>query len=174
MTGMDYAIEPVPGIDEGGLLHVKGPNVMLGYWRDSNPGVLEPPSSEFGPGWYATGDIAWFDDDGYCHLRGRMKRFAKVAGEMVSLEVSEAIARAASAEALHAATCVADAHRGESIVLFTTDSDLTREQLVAAAHGLGYPEIAVPRKLHWLDDLPVLGTGKIDYVALQKRLETAS
>jgi acyl-[acyl-carrier-protein]-phospholipid O-acyltransferase/long-chain-fatty-acid--[acyl-carrier-protein] ligase len=89
---------------------------------------------------------------------------------MVSLEVSESIARAASADAMHAATCMTDPSRGEAIILFTTDSDLTRDELVSAAQGLGYPEIAVPRKIHWLDNLPVLGTGKVDYVALQKKL----
>jgi acyl-[acyl-carrier-protein]-phospholipid O-acyltransferase/long-chain-fatty-acid--[acyl-carrier-protein] ligase len=174
LPGIEAHLNPVPGIPAGGELHVRGPNLMSGYYRYERPAVLEPPQSSLGPGWHNTGDVVEIDTDGYIRIAGRLRRFAKVAGEMVSLEVSEAIARAASAEALHAATCVADAHRGESIVLFTTDSDLTREQLVAAAHGLGYPEIAVPRKLHWLDDLPVLGTGKIDYVALQKRLETAS
>jgi acyl-[acyl-carrier-protein]-phospholipid O-acyltransferase/long-chain-fatty-acid--[acyl-carrier-protein] ligase len=67
---------------------------------------------------------------------------------------------------MHAATCTADLQRGEAIILFTTDSDLTREHLTAAARGLGYPEIAVPRRILVVDNLPLLGSGKVDYVKL--------
>jgi acyl-[acyl-carrier-protein]-phospholipid O-acyltransferase/long-chain-fatty-acid--[acyl-carrier-protein] ligase len=170
LPGIEYRVVPIEGIPWGGELHVRGPNLMSGYYRYERPAVLEPPHSSIGPGWHDTGDVVEVDKDGYITIAGRLKRFAKVAGEMVSLEVSESIARAASSDAMHAATCVADHSRGESIILFTTDSDLTRDELVSAAQGLGYPEIAVPRKIHWLDNLPVLGTGKIDYVALQKKL----
>jgi acyl-[acyl-carrier-protein]-phospholipid O-acyltransferase/long-chain-fatty-acid--[acyl-carrier-protein] ligase len=69
---------------------------------------------------------------------------------------------------MHAATSITDLGRGEAIVLFTTDSDLSREQLTAAARGLGYPEIAVPRKIRVVDTLPLLGTGKVDYVRLRE------
>jgi acyl-[acyl-carrier-protein]-phospholipid O-acyltransferase/long-chain-fatty-acid--[acyl-carrier-protein] ligase len=109
------------------------------------------------------------DADGFITLQGRLKRFAKVAGEMVSLEVVEIIARAASTEALHAASSISDATRGELIVLFTTDSVLTREQLAAAARGLGYPEIALPKKIRVVETLPLMGAGKIDYVRLQEQ-----
>jgi acyl-[acyl-carrier-protein]-phospholipid O-acyltransferase/long-chain-fatty-acid--[acyl-carrier-protein] ligase len=114
------------------------------------------------------GDVVALDADGFVEIQGRLKRFAKVAGEMVSLEVVEVIARTASkADAMHAATCISDPGRGELIVLFTTDSDLTRDQLSAAARGLGYPEIAVPKRIRVLENLPLLGTGKIDYVRLK-------
>jgi acyl-[acyl-carrier-protein]-phospholipid O-acyltransferase/long-chain-fatty-acid--[acyl-carrier-protein] ligase len=86
---------------------------------------------------------------------------------MISLEVVEAIARAASADAMHAATCIADAARGEMIVLFTTDAALHRDQLAAAARGLGHPEIAVPKRIRVVESLPLLGTGKIDYMRLK-------
>ena len=167
LPGVEARILPVPGIVEGGELHVRGPNLMSGYYRHDAPGVLEPPRSEAGEGWHNTGDVVSLDGDGFLAIQGRLKRFAKVAGEMVSLEVVEAIARAASGEAMHAATCVSDAGRGELIVLFTTDSDLTRDQLAAAAKGLGYPEIAVPRRIRVVADLPMLGTGKIDYLKLK-------
>ena len=157
---------PVPGIKDGGELHVRGPNLMSGYYRHERPGVLEPPASGAGPGWHNTGDIVEIDGDGYLYVVGRLKRFAKVAGEMVSLEMVEDIARAASADAMHAATCRSDLHRGEAIILFTTDSSLTREQLAAAARGLGFPEIAVPRRIKVVDPLPLLGSGKVDYVKL--------
>ena len=168
LPGVEAMILPVPGIEHGGELHVRGPNIMSGYYRHDAPGVLEPPSSEAGPGWHNMGDVVALDADGFVEIQGRLKRFAKVAGEMVSLEVVEAIARNASkTDAMHAATCVSDTSRGELIVLFTTDSDLTRDQLSAAARGLGYPEIAVPKRIRVVESLPLLGTGKIDYVRLK-------
>lgn len=172
LPGIEARVIPVPGITEGGELHVRGANVMSGYYRYDAPGRLEPPESEAGKGWYNTGDVVNIDPRGFVHIAGRLKRFAKVAGEMISLEVVESIARAVSAEAMHAATCVADISRGESIILYTTDSDLTREQLTSAARGMGYPEIAVPRRIRVVKTLPMLGTGKVDYVAL-KAIEAA-
>jgi acyl-[acyl-carrier-protein]-phospholipid O-acyltransferase / long-chain-fatty-acid--[acyl-carrier-protein] ligase len=166
VAGIEARLIAVPGIQNGGELHVRGPNLMSGHYLYDQPGKLVPPSSEAGPGWYNTGDVVDIDPDGFLTVVGRLRRFAKVAGEMVSLEVVEDIARAASAEAMHAATCMADLGRGEAIVLFTTDSDLTREQLTAAAHGMGYPEIAVPRRIKVVDSLPLLGSGKVDYVRL--------
>lgn len=167
LAGVEATIVPVPGIEHGGELHVRGPNIMSGYYRFEAPGVLEPPASQVGPGWHNTGDVAMLDDAGFVSIQGRLKRFAKVAGEMVSLEVVESIARTASADAMHAATCISDVARGELIVLFTTDSELTRDQLAAAARGLGYPEIALPKRIRVVEALPLLGTGKVDYVRLK-------
>ena len=163
---IEARLVPVPGIERGGELHLRGPNLMSGYYRYERPGRLEPPASSVGTGWYNTGDVVDIDADGYLSIIGRLKRFAKVAGEMVPLEMAEDIARAASVQAMHAAICTADLSRGEAIVLFTTDSSLTREQLHVAAHGMGYPEIAVPRRIHVMDNLPLLGSGKIDYARL--------
>ncbi len=173
VPGVEAKLLPVPGIEGGAELHVRGPNLMSGYYRFDAPGVLEPPTSAAGEGWHNTGDVAALDADGYVSIQGRLKRFAKVAGEMVSLEVSEAIARKASSEATHAATCVSDAARGEVIVLFTTDSALTREDLAAAARSLGSPEIALPRRIVSVESLPLLGTGKIDYMRLKTMAEAA-
>ncbi len=80
---MDYYLEPVEGIDKGGKLVVKGPNVMLGYLLHDQPGVLQPPSTSKGVGWYDTGDIVDVDNEGFVTIFGRAKRFAKVGGEMV-------------------------------------------------------------------------------------------
>lgn len=168
LPGIESRLEPVPGIDQGGLLHVKGPNLMLGYWREDKPGVLEPPQSVFGEGWYPTGDIAYLDEEGFLHLVGRMKRFAKVAGEMVSLEVVEKVASHASPARIHAAIAVPDSSRGEVIVLYTQDAGLRRDQLQQAARTLGAPELAVPRRITAIDKIPLLGNGKKDYVTLQR------
>lgn len=169
LPSMEGRLVPVPGIERGGMLHVSGPNLMSGYLRVEKPGVLEPPKSVLGEGWYETGDICEIDADGFVTILGRVKRFAKIAGEMVSLEVVEKIASTASAEAQHAATAIPDAQRGESIVLFSTDATLTRERLQQAARSSGLPELAVPRALVMVDALPLLGTGKIDYTTLRAR-----
>lgn len=167
LPGIEAKLVAVPGITSGGELHVRGPNMMSGYYRYEAPGVLEPPHSVLGPGWHDMGDVVEIDPDGYVSIVGRLKRFAKVAGEMVCLEMTEAIARAASGEAMHAAVNAPDVARGEVIVLFTTDSDLSREQLAAAAHGLGYPELAIPRQIRVVESLPVLSSGKTDYLRLR-------
>lgn len=168
---MEWKLEKVPGIEEGGLLHVKGPNVMLGYWRESNPCVLEPPGSVFGPGWYPTGDLATVDEDGFLKLLGRVKRFAKVAGEMISLEVVEKIAEAASPRHVHGAINRPDPGRGEMIVLCTQDKELKRDQLQKAAREQGAPELAIPRRIVYIDKIPLLGTGKKDYPKLTQMVE---
>ena len=164
---------PVPGIDNGGILHVSGPNLMSGYYRYDNPGVIEPPHSDAGPGWYDTGDVVNIDEDGFLRIVGRVKRFAKLAGEMVSLEVVEKLAAAASPNAAHGASSQPDPAKGEALVLFTTDRGLSRDKLLAAAKENGTPELAVPRKIVPIDALPLLGTGKTDYVSLKKMAEAA-
>jgi acyl-[acyl-carrier-protein]-phospholipid O-acyltransferase/long-chain-fatty-acid--[acyl-carrier-protein] ligase len=170
VPGMQYELEPVEGIEGAGVLHVSGPNVMKGYLLYEKPGVLQPPKS-IHPGWYSTGDIVAVDEDDFIHIRGRMKRFAKIAGEMISLEVVEKIAATASPEFVHAASTRADAAKGEALVLFTTDPGLKREQLQAAAKSAGAPELAVPRVIRVLEEIPLLGTGKTDYVQLKKMAE---
>ena len=167
VPGLEGKLAPVEGIDEGGELHVRGPNVMMGYFLDKAPGVLQPPQSQLGAGWYDTGDIVEIDTKRHIRIKGRLKRFAKVAGEMVSLEVVERIAVAASPKRMHASTAVKEEARGESIVLFTDDAALKREALLNAAHENGLPEFAMPRRIIYIDKIPLLGNGKKDYVKLQ-------
>jgi acyl-[acyl-carrier-protein]-phospholipid O-acyltransferase/long-chain-fatty-acid--[acyl-carrier-protein] ligase len=173
LPGIEYRLEPVAGIAQGGLLHVRGPNVMAGYLRFEQPGQLQPPSSEVGDGWYATGDVVEIDGDGFVRIVGRVKRFAKIAGEMVSLEVVEKLAASASPDAAHAASVQPDAQKGEALVLFTTDPQLAREALQAKARENGVAELAIPRKIVVVDALPLLGTGKTDYVTLKQWAEGA-
>jgi acyl-[acyl-carrier-protein]-phospholipid O-acyltransferase/long-chain-fatty-acid--[acyl-carrier-protein] ligase len=172
VPGMEHSLESIVGIENGGALHVKGPNVMKGYLLYDKPGVIQPPKS-IGEGWYATGDIVEFDKDDFIHIRGRVKRFAKIAGEMISLEVVERIAAQAAPGLTHAASSRADASKGEAIVLFTTARTLSREQLSAAAKILGAPELAVPRNIRQVDAIPLLGSGKTDYVRLKEMAASA-
>lgn len=164
MPKMEYFIQAVEGINEGGRLHVKGPNVMLGYIRAENPKVIEKTYDEkLGEGWYDTGDIASIDEDGYLTLLGRAKRFAKIAGEMVSLMVVEDIASKVDIENMHAAVSISDEKKGEQILLFTNGKDLTKEQLAKAVKEMGMSELYIPKFVLNLDEMPILSTGKINY-----------
>ncbi len=174
LPGIEHRLQEVDGMEAGGILHVHGPNVMLGYYFFDQPGVLQRPRSEFGAGWYSTGDIVEIDEHGFIAIKGRVKRFAKIAGEMVSLEVVETIGKQASPLTQHAASTQADPRRGETIVLFTTDPALERDALMQAARAIGAPELAIPRRIVHLKELPLLGTGKTDYVALRKLAESAT
>lgn len=163
LPGMETRLESIAGIEQGGRLLVRGPNVMMGYYLYDRPGVLQAPTD----GWYDTGDVVDIDAQGFIRILGRVKRFAKIAGEMVSLETVEALAHEASPEHQHAASTQPDAQRGENIVLFSTDPSLSRDSLQAAARKLGSPDLAVPKKIIVLETLPLLGTGKTDYVTLR-------
>jgi acyl-[acyl-carrier-protein]-phospholipid O-acyltransferase/long-chain-fatty-acid--[acyl-carrier-protein] ligase len=158
-------LDPVPGIEKGGALSVTGPNTMLGYLYFDNPGVLTPHLDEHGG--YATGDIVSVDDDGFVSIQGRIKRFAKIAGEMVSLEVVEQLAAATDPTSRHSATAIPHESKGEALILFSTSKEISRDLLTQKAKQLGLPELAVPRVIHQIQDLPILGTGKTDYVTLK-------
>jgi acyl-[acyl-carrier-protein]-phospholipid O-acyltransferase / long-chain-fatty-acid--[acyl-carrier-protein] ligase len=167
LPGIEHRLTPVPGLGDGGVLHVKGDNVMLGYLRPDRPGVIEPPRSEFGEGWYNTGDVVVMNGL-FVTITARLKRFAKIAGEMVSLEVVERIAGEARANGVHAAATYKDPGRGEGIVLFTDAKGLTRDEMKKAAQRLGAPDLAVPRRIVALAEIPLLGNGKKDYVTLSR------
>ena len=163
LPGITHRLEPVAGIAEGGRLFVQGPNVMLGYLRAESPGVLQPPDG----GWYDTGDIVELDAEGFVTIKGRAKRFAKVAGEMVPLGTVEDLAARVWPGVIHAVVAVPDAKRGEQLVLVTERRDAARAALAAAAREAGLPEIFVPRAIIPVAAVPILGSGKIDYAGVQ-------
>lgn len=160
LPGLEHRLDAIEGIASGGRLVVRGPNVMLGYLRAEKPGVLEPPEG----GWYDTGDIVDIDAEGFVTIKGRAKRFAKIAGEMVPLGAVEDFVAKAFPGAAHAVVAVPDPKRGEQLVLVTENREIARAALVAAAQAQRVPELFVPRAIVPVDKLPLLGTGKTDYV----------
>jgi acyl-[acyl-carrier-protein]-phospholipid O-acyltransferase/long-chain-fatty-acid--[acyl-carrier-protein] ligase len=164
MPAMEYKLEPIEGIEDAGQLHVKGPNIMLGYLLADNPGVLVPPKSSYGDGWYDTGDIVHVDEEGFISIRGRSKRFAKVSGEMVSLTAVETLATNAWPKAQHAAISLPEAKKGEQVILVTTQKEATVQQLAAASTGVA--AILLPKKIIVVDAIPVMATGKTNYIAV--------
>ena len=171
MTGMEYKLKPVPGIKDGAELVVRGPNIMLGYMKHDKPGVLQPPKD----GWYETGDIVHIDEDGFVFIKGRSKRFAKIGGEMVSLLSVEQVIAENWPGFISGVVSIPDPKKGEQIILITTCSEITQEKLVQAFKTAGINELAIPKKIIFTTEPPLLGTGKFDYVtAKEMALKSAS
>lgn len=165
--GMRYKLRDVPGIEEGGVLCLHGPNVMKGYLLAENPGVLQPPVD----GWYDTGDVVTVDEGKFITIKGRVKRFAKIAGEMVSLAMIEQHLNALWPDFQHAIINMPDTKKGEQIVLLTTYSNANRSEIVSYAKQKGMAEIAIPKNILYTENMPLLGAGKIDYPAARRYVE---
>jgi acyl-[acyl-carrier-protein]-phospholipid O-acyltransferase/long-chain-fatty-acid--[acyl-carrier-protein] ligase len=168
LPAVEARLEPVPGVERGGRLHVRGPNVMTGYFLADDPGVLVQPKD----GWHDTGDIVDIDASGFVTILGRAKRFAKIGGEMVSLAACEASASAAWPEFAHAVIARPDPRKGEQLVLFTTATEASARDLSAWGRAHGVPELMLPKDVRVLQVLPALATGKTDYMALSALART--
>ncbi|MFO1422441.1 MAG: AMP-binding protein [Candidatus Competibacteraceae bacterium] len=174
LPGIEHYLEPVEGIAEGGLLCVRGANVMAGYLLPSQPDRLVPPRTGRGPGWHDTGDIVRVDAEGFVIILGRAKRFAKLAGEMISLAKIEQLAAECWPEDQHAAINLPDPVKGENIVLLTTHPDADRQALIEAAHREGLGELYIPRRVLSVREIPLLGSGKPDYPGARRLAEALS
>jgi acyl-[acyl-carrier-protein]-phospholipid O-acyltransferase/long-chain-fatty-acid--[acyl-carrier-protein] ligase len=164
VPALEWRLEPVPGIEGGQRLFVRGPNVMRGYLDPTKPfGIDLLPQ-----GWHDTGDVVDVDEDGFIRILGRVKRFAKVGGEMVSLNAVEGYATQVWPHNTHAAVSLPDSRKGERIILFTDIADASVEQLQAWAKENGASDLAVPKRVVVIEEIPVLGSGKTDYVVLQR------
>jgi len=160
LPGISHRLDPVPGV-AGGRLHIHGPNRMMGYYLPEQPGVLVDSGE-----WYDTGDIVSIDEQGFVTILGRAKRFAKIAGEMVSLA---AVEEAVSTAATGAIAVMTRPHptKGEELVLCTSDTALTVESAREAVRSRGLSDLNVPRQIRLCKPFPLLGSGKPDLVALQ-------
>jgi len=167
LPGMEARLEKVEGVEEGGRLYVRGPNVMLGYLKADNPGVLEPPAE----GWHDTGDIVAIDKEGFVTIKGRARRFAKIGGEMISLAAVESLASDLWPNALSGVVAVPDPRRGERLILLTQQNGATRAEFQSFARAKHASDLMTPSDVWVLDNLPLLGTGKVDIMAVGKLVE---
>ncbi len=156
------------GVNEAGLLLVKGANVMKGYLNKP-----DKTSEVIKDGWYCTGDIATIDEDGFIHITDRLSRFSKIGGEMVPhIKIEENIMEVLGAtEAVCSVTAVSDEKKGERlVVIYSIDIDV--DQVWEALSKKGLPNLWIPRKDNFfkVDAIPLLGSGKVD---LKKVKETA-
>lgn len=164
VPGLECKLEKVEGIEDGGKLLIKGDNVMLGYLRASAPGKIEAPKD----GWYDTGDILAFDDENFATIKGRAKRFAKIAGEMISMTAVELALKNLWPDNLTALVRIPDPKRGEQLIAYTDKQDATLKQIQEYFKEQGFSELWVPKKVEVLEKMLLMGTGKIDYPALEK------
>jgi acyl-[acyl-carrier-protein]-phospholipid O-acyltransferase/long-chain-fatty-acid--[acyl-carrier-protein] ligase len=172
MPGMEYRLEKVEGVEDGGRLFVRGPNVMKGYLNaDANAKFLALD------GWYDTGDVVSVDADGYLHIRGRLKRFAKVSGEMVSLSaVEDALAGAFPQHGLRCEVAIItrpDENKGEVLIAVTNEPKLTMDEIRDAIKAKGLTNLSVPREIKAVKEIPKLGTGKVNHRELEAQMKEA-
>ncbi len=179
LPAMEYKIQPVDGIEKGGELVVRGPNVMLGYIIPSQPGVLQPLED----GWYHTGDVVEIDEIGFIYIKDRIKRFAKIGGEMVSLNAVDNMVRKAyewmapqdksddNGEMFsYGVVAIPHESKGEQIVLVTNNRMVTQDVLHSYIKNNGMSELYLPRIILFRDKLPVFATGKADNVTLKREV----
>jgi acyl-[acyl-carrier-protein]-phospholipid O-acyltransferase/long-chain-fatty-acid--[acyl-carrier-protein] ligase len=179
MPGMEWRLEPVDGVSEitpegrvvSGRLFVRGPNVMRGYLNPDANAAFQALG-----GWYDTGDLARIDDDGFVFLLGRMKRFAKISGEMVSLTaVEDALAGAFPQHGLRcevAVIAMADEEKGEKLVAVTNAARLSLDEVRQAIKAKGLTNLCAPREIRTVTEIPKLGTGKVNHRALMELVRT--
>ncbi|MBL9139049.1 MAG: AMP-binding protein [Verrucomicrobiales bacterium] len=162
VPGLEWRLEPMDGVPVGGRLLVRGPNVMRGYLNADANAKFQALG-----GWYDTGDIVNVDADGFAFILGRLKRFAKISGEMVSLTaVEDALAGAFPQFGLRcqvAVVAVPDDEKGERLIAASNESKLTLEDLRTVIRGKGFSNLCVPRELRFVKEIPKLGTGKINH-----------
>ena len=167
IPAMQCRLEPVEGVVQGGRLMVRGPNVMRGYLNAEANAKFQALN-----GWYDTGDIAAVDADGFIQILGRLKRFAKVSGEMVSLTaVEDALAGAFPHYGLRCQVAVLsrpDEDKGEALIAVTNESHLQLTEIRAAIRSKGLTNLCVPREVKYVREIPKLGTGKVNHRELEK------
>jgi acyl-[acyl-carrier-protein]-phospholipid O-acyltransferase / long-chain-fatty-acid--[acyl-carrier-protein] ligase len=155
-----------PVFDREGLLLVKGPNRMLGYLGDP-----DKTAEVLRDGWYVTGDIATIDESGFIQITDRLSRFSKIAGEMVPhMRIEEQIQSLLHDHFSAVVTSVPDQTKGERLVGFYTDPDMTPAALWERLCQTELPRLWLPKRedLHFVELVPTLGTGKVDLRAVRQ------
>jgi acyl-[acyl-carrier-protein]-phospholipid O-acyltransferase/long-chain-fatty-acid--[acyl-carrier-protein] ligase len=172
LPGIDYKLAKVEGIDDKdgtiGRLLVRGKNVMKGYLGSDTGTLILSVDSD---GFYDTGDVVEITAQGSLRIIGRVKRFAKVSGEMISLSaVEDALARTIDRRKDVAVIAVDDDKKGEALIVVTNAPDLDRMQVRGILKNEGFSELASPKNVLFLKEIPKLGTGKTDYGKIKEEL----
>ena len=167
LPNIEYKLEPIQD-NNGSILHIKGNNMMSGYMYFDKPCEIVFPENSYAEGFYNTGDVISMDDNGFVSIVGRIKRFVKIAGEMVSLGLVENIALKVSPGYSHVAISIPDAQKGEMIILYTTDKDLSRDKLIVEVKNQKVSDLAIAKKIKYIESIPLTGTGKTDYQKLKE------
>lgn len=170
LPSIEYKLEAVKGIQTGEQLYLKGPNIMLGYYRANDPGVLIPPSH----GWYKTGDLVKVDEEGFFQIVGRVKRFARIGGDTISLRLVEEMAQSLYPQSEHAVISIPDKHKSEQLILVTTEQNANRNDFLSCVDRKGLHKFYAPRTIFNIEKIPILGSGKTDYLAVKKYILTKS
>ncbi len=150
-----------------GLLLVRGPNQMTGYWQ--KPELTE---SVLRDGWYVTGDIARIDEDGFITITDRLSRFSKIGGEMVPhIKIEEAI-EGILLDGSCAVASVPDDIKGERLAVLIAHSSMSPAEIRKRLQETGLPPLWIPKvdDIFAVDEIPALGTGKRDLAGIQRRL----
>ena len=163
LPAIKHNIKTVEDIKNGGKLLIAGPNKMQGY--------LNSNADENNDDWYDTQDIVNIDDEGFITIVDRFKRFAKIAGEMISLTSIENHIIACWATSQHAIISQPHESRGEQLILITTQPKANRKELLQYAKSNGLAEIMIPKIIIPIDEIPTLGSGKVNYVQLTQWYE---
>ena len=172
LPGIECKLVPVEGIDrkdgKAGRLFVKGKNVMKGYLKNeaaNNKYLVEDQ------GWYDTGDMVEVTEEGFLKIVGRLKRFSKVSGEMISLTaVEEALIRQFGDRKEIAVMAIADERKGEKLIIVTNNQQIDVKAARESLKARGFSDLACPKEVRFLREIPKLGTGKVDYVKLKELL----
>ncbi|MCQ2913671.1 MAG: AMP-binding protein [Alphaproteobacteria bacterium] len=170
IPALDYKLEEVEGINDGKRLLLHGKNIMMGYIYHNDPGVLHPVPN----GWYDTGDIVEVDDEDFIFIKGRAKRFAKIGGEMVSLTAVEIAINELYPETMNGIVAISDPKKGEKLVLYTTSKDAEIAQIKQFIRQKGLSDLSAPAVVNMVDEIPLVGAGKVDYQKLKRMAEEQS
>lgn len=157
-----YTDEVLPPNREGKIM-VKGDLVMEGYLHD-----LEQTSLRIRNGWYDTGDIGLIDDDGYLYHRGRIKRFVKIGGEMVSLvKVEEHLTELLPEDVICCVVDIPNPTKGADVVAAVANGDFDMNKVLRKLKK-DLPSIAIPKKFYVIEDIPMMASGKVNFREVER------
>ncbi len=158
LSGINYRLQLIDGISNGGELLLQSDSMMQGYIKADKPNVFVPVDT-----WYNTGDIVQIDEDKFVSIEGRAKRFAKIGGEMISLVAVEDILNELYSNVLQCVIAIEDEIKGEKIVFLTSDDSANMQEIKNYFKHKGVSELWLPKEIFYMPKIPLLGSGKIDY-----------